>query len=999
MATSSSSTVVASTLTRPRIAIALASTIAAVSLGYYYYRHSSAEQVGLNNTLGSGQGAGSRLRRRNALRRRRHPNQPQDDSSGSESHGDDPAESPAFSFAPPLDEAAADRVSASASAPVPLPGPDSDLQQAEQSDEWYNDTPPAPRQRTGENIVTLLFRVSEDNARRNAYVHRGCLCNGCGMLPIRGIRYRCANCPDFDLCEMCESQGSHNKAHVFYKVKVPVPSSAARHVQPPWYPGDPNNVPQNLPRHLLAKWSHETGFERVELDALWEQWTFMANTEWREDPNHLCLAMDRKTFERCLVPSAGYRHPAPNLIHDRMFAFYDTNHDDLIGFEEYLHGVSYKRRKDKLKRTFDGYDVDGDGYVSRRDFLRMFRAYYVSYKQMHRDTVEGLDDYMLTNVEVQQLVNSRQPISSLFGRDQRIPDAEGGRPMEGKIFRSGGEVDVPDGKGAVSEDKPDASSREDILRDLFARNSNQSLFTESFGSSSRRPQSPARDTHYWSGILNPPRSTVDLASLLSGDHAQLDEILDSIRQQEPRVFLADDGDTASSDEDYQSTPDDRVDDEGEVSHPSVDDSGNYAISPGLPDAREFVNALPTEIQLEPQHEAFVTPQQLNFDKRKRVIARKQLYERWKRRQFYLDEEEGGMPPQGWREEQDILANVNDIAEPSKPAPAFLSPRSRSSSKVRFAEDTDDFETRSNPSTSSRSVPERWGGMEIPDAERDAGKEILYQITQQAFNELLDALFKKKEDIAVHAAETKEQREKHRQLLDSFDLQDEDEEGEEEEDGEEEDEPTKGSSEPKLVDRRPIQQQSLEELLSTSGYTVTGPAVTSETCPHGATTHQSRNSQHELHNVPTESGHPAATSSPGDSTSAMSEYRDPTMPQFMPNSTPSAAHSITTRNSDNNKNESLTSGSKTSRALANDQNTPSVPEAHVTTADTPRRIPRSTLAAWKLLDEAEQEARERGGWGRLSYAEFEEIYREHEFQDGLKNRLAYLGSWIDFCIPS
>ncbi|KAI0434922.1 hypothetical protein F5Y09DRAFT_294239 [Xylaria sp. FL1042] len=1002
MATSSSSTVVASTLTRPRIAVALASTIAAVSLGYYYYGRHSAEQASLDDTLGSSQGHGSRLHRRNALRRRRRPNQLQDDSSGSESHGDDHAESPAFSFAPPLDENAADRTAVSASAsssvPVPHPGPDPDpdpdRQQAEQSDEWYNDTPPPARQRTGENIVTLLFRVSEDNARRNAYVHRGCLCNGCGMLPIRGIRYRCANCPDFDLCEMCESQGSHNKAHVFYKVKVPVPSSAARHVQPPWYPGDPNNVPQNLPRHLLAKWSHETGFERVELDALWEQWTFMANTEWREDPNHLCLAMDRKTFERCLVPSAGYRHPAPNLIHDRMFAFYDTNHDDLIGFEEYLHGVSYKRRKDKLKRTFDGYDVDGDGFVNRRDFLRMFRAYYVSYKQMHRDTVEGLDDYMMTNVEVQQLVNSRQPISSLFGRDQRIPDAEGGRPMEGKVFRSGGEVDVRDGKGAVSEDKPDASSREDILRDLFARNSNQSLFTESFGSSSRRPQSPARDTHYWSGILNPPRSTVDLASLLSGDHAQLDEILDSIRQQEPRVFLADDGDTASSDEDYQSTSDDRVDDEGEMSHPSADDSGNRAISPGLPDAREFVNALPTEIQLQPQHETFVSPQQLNFDKRKRVIARKQLYERWKRRQFYLDEEEGGIPPQGWRDEQDILANLNDIAEPSKPAPALLSPRSRSSSKVRFAEDTDDFETRSNPSTSSRSVPERWGGMEIPDAERDAGKEILYQITQQAFNELLDALFKKKEDIAVRAAETKEHREKYRQLLDTFELQDEDDEDERS---------AKEASQPRfrqLFDRRPIQQQSLEELLSASGYTVTGPAVINEACPRVAITHQSRNDEQELCIVPTESGRPAATSSPNDSASFISEYRDPTMPQFMPNSTPCMAHSITTRSLDNNeKNESLASIPKTSRAFTGGQETPSVSEAHVATSETSSHIPRSTLAAWKLLDEAEQEARERGGWGRLSYAEFEEIYREHEFQDGLKNRLAYLGSWIDFCIPS
>ncbi|KAJ2985495.1 hypothetical protein NUW58_g5499 [Xylaria curta] len=893
----------------------------------------------------------------------------QDDSSGSESHGDDHGD--AATFDPPLNDASPD----SDTVPVPIPAVPL---QGEQPDDWYNELSNNNRQRTGENIVTLLFRVSEDNARRNAYVHRGCLCNGCGMLPIRGIRYRCANCPDFDLCEMCESQGSHNKAHVFYKVKVPVPSSAARHVQPPWYPGDPNSAAPSLPRHLLAKWSHETGFERVELDALWEQWTFMANTEWRDDPNQLGLAMDRRTFERCLVPSAGYRHPAPNLIHDRMFAFYDTNHDDLIGFEEYLHGVSYKRRKDKLKRTFDGYDVDGDGYVSRRDFLRMFRAYYVSYKQMHRDTVEGLDDYMMTNVEVQQLVNSRQPISSLFGRDQRIPDAESARHMEGKVFRSGGDVEVVDGRGAVGEDKPDASSREDILRDLFTRNSNHSLFTESFGSSSRRPPSPTRDTQYWAGILNPPRSTVDLAALLSGNHAQLDEILDSIRHQGPRVLLSDDDDeSGSSDDDYPSNPYDLLDEVGGVSYRSIDDSGNIATSPGLPDPREFLNVLPTENQLQPERETFTSPQQLNFEKRKRVIARRQLYERWKRRQFYLDEEEGALPPQGWREEQDILAHANDTTESSKSVPPHLSPRSRSSSKVRFAWDTDDMETRSTPSTSSRSVAERWGGMEIPDAERDAGKEILYQITQQAFNELLDALFKKKEDLAVLAAETKTQRDKYRQLLDDFDPQDEDEKSTKES-------PEQPASRQSPV-RRPIQQQSLHELLSTSGYSVLNPGTTEEGRSHEASDNESRNVRQETQTDQTRSCPPAAAPPPDNSTSAAPEYRDPTMPQFMPNSAPVEADwiAITHESERKDQGEALTSVPEPSKQSTSDLGTPSISEPHITRPDTPCHIPRSTLAMWKVLDEAEQEAKKRGGWGRLSYAEFEEIYRDHEFQEAVE----------------
>ncbi len=182
----------------------------------------------------------------------------------------------------------------------------------------------------------------------------------------------------------------------------------------------------------MAKLSKETGFERPELEAFWEQWTFLANTEWREDPDDLCLAMDRRTFERCLVPSGGYRHTAPSLIHDRMFAFYDTNNDDLIGFSEFLHGLSFRKRKDKLRKIFEGYDIDRDGFVTRRDFLRIFRAYYVLYKHMHRDILEGHDDQVMSSTEAHQLITSRQPLSSLFGREGRVPPRRRSAPCPGR---------------------------------------------------------------------------------------------------------------------------------------------------------------------------------------------------------------------------------------------------------------------------------------------------------------------------------------------------------------------------------------------------------------------------------------------------------------------------------------------------------------------------------------------------------------------------------------
>ncbi|KAI0006610.1 EF-hand [Xylariaceae sp. FL0662B] len=949
-----STSAAASTLTRPRVAIAIVSAITAASLGCYYYYYSYSQSRASETAFVPG----PRLHRSNALRRPHRASHHRDDSSESESHGDE-------------------NVDANALVPIRDAVDQADDQNPE---DWFNDSAQAPRQRTGENIVTLLFRVSEDNARRNAYVHRGCQCNGCGMVPIRGVRYRCANCADFDLCEVCESQGLHNKTHIFYKVKVPAPPFGPRHIQPVWYPGDPDNSIRNLPRHLLTQWSHDTGFERVELDAFWEQWTFMANTEWRDDPNQLGLAMDRKTFERCLVPSGGYRHAAPNLIHDRMFAFYDVNHDDLIGFEEFLHGVSYRKRKDKLKRTFDGYDIDGDGYVSRRDFLRMFRAYYVLYKQMHKDIFEGLDDHMMTTTEAQQLISGRQPLSSLFGREGRVPPADHSRPMEGKIFRSNGDVEVNDGRGVINEDKPDTASREEILSGLFSRNNNQSIFSESFGSS-RRPHSPERDTRYWSGIINPPHNTVDLTSLLYGDYTQLDDILESFRREEQQR-RGDDAESGSSDEDGQSESETQDVD-------GADEEGNAGLEPNetvvpvanraIPDASRFTNTLPTESQLRVQHQAIVANgQRLGIDKRKRVLARKQLYERWKRRQFYLDEEEGGLPPEGWDENQDVLLNLNGIAESSKSAPQILSPRSRSSSKVRFAEDADDYETRSNPSTSSRSVPERWGGMEIPDAERDAGKEILYQVTQQAFNELLDEIFKEKEDLAVRAAETKEQRQKYRRLLDTVVLDDEDDSSGREESESSHREESRGT--------RPIPRQSLDELLSASGYTVSPSAqdnVTQDAGPVPGSVEESRDENIKTSATVEE----AATPSIDVTSTKPEEYRDPTMPQNRPNSLPqTTANGVQSRIETakaNGVKPPETSGETCSR---------------IKKRTDPDHVPHSTLLTWKRLDLAEQEARERGGWGRLSYQEFEEIYRNHEIQDGSRNRLDYLGSWIDFCIP-
>jgi len=53
-------------------------------------------------------------------------------------------------------------------------------------------------------------------------VHYGIACDGCNMIPIRGIRFKCTACPDYDLCESCEAKNIHDPDHPLLKLKVRV---------------------------------------------------------------------------------------------------------------------------------------------------------------------------------------------------------------------------------------------------------------------------------------------------------------------------------------------------------------------------------------------------------------------------------------------------------------------------------------------------------------------------------------------------------------------------------------------------------------------------------------------------------------------------------------------------------------------------------------------------------------------------------------------------------
>ena len=51
--------------------------------------------------------------------------------------------------------------------------------------------------------------------------HEGALCDSCRQQPIFGIRWKCAECPNFDLCSLCYHGERHNLRHRFYRILAP----------------------------------------------------------------------------------------------------------------------------------------------------------------------------------------------------------------------------------------------------------------------------------------------------------------------------------------------------------------------------------------------------------------------------------------------------------------------------------------------------------------------------------------------------------------------------------------------------------------------------------------------------------------------------------------------------------------------------------------------------------------------------------------------------------
>ena len=67
----------------------------------------------------------------------------------------------------------------------------------------------------------IILRASKKEVKVKEGIHFHVVCDGCKKTPIRGNRYKCKKCPDFDFCESCYEKNKETHGHEFTKIPKP----------------------------------------------------------------------------------------------------------------------------------------------------------------------------------------------------------------------------------------------------------------------------------------------------------------------------------------------------------------------------------------------------------------------------------------------------------------------------------------------------------------------------------------------------------------------------------------------------------------------------------------------------------------------------------------------------------------------------------------------------------------------------------------------------------
>lgn len=320
----------------------------------------------------------------------------------------------------------------------------------------------------------ITYHIAEERAMNEGMEHHFVTCDQCGATPIRGIRWRCTNCSDFDLCSDCEATNMHDRTHIFEKIRVSLRSlTQPRQIQPIMYPGRPEEMAHSVDMVLKRMLASDLNISHETVDAYWQKFTLVANTPYPDDPNGVGWAINRQAFDSAFMAGYSSSVSKPNQVYDRIFSMLDSNDDGFIGFAEFMmyFGKFHKRdniAETKMEIAFHGFDVRGDGFVGRQDVLRIIRSFYRIQKDSVQDYIYAKNQE-LSIVGALDTIESSKPLNSVF----TVTDSDDStaRRMAAKTPDGFGDLQPPSGdETVVLENESTDMTRNEFLNKNFNGN-------------------------------------------------------------------------------------------------------------------------------------------------------------------------------------------------------------------------------------------------------------------------------------------------------------------------------------------------------------------------------------------------------------------------------------------------------------------------------------------------------------------------------------------------
>ncbi|KAI3632610.1 hypothetical protein MIR68_009716 [Amoeboaphelidium protococcarum] len=285
---------------------------------------------------------------------------------------------------------------------------------------------PAMKSPNSEALIQLLNSVSETQAQIDAHIHRGVTCNECHQSAIRGIRFKCLNCMDFDICQQCQFTTTHNPLHCFVQIKIPIPPLANPRIAllRPFYNGNMNqSYTDPVDSDDMDSVRAETAFDPLQFGALYQQFLSQAVSVQQNNDGTVIAVITKDNFTRCFGPIGN----GNKYLIDRLFQVFSSLNDKEIisagitfgGFIRCMNILINGTKELKIEFAFKVIDSGFKGAIVQEDLKRFLIAYLDLSKEFVRDVVrsvgeETLDNFNMRGVGSGNLIKNTAPVSASF---------------------------------------------------------------------------------------------------------------------------------------------------------------------------------------------------------------------------------------------------------------------------------------------------------------------------------------------------------------------------------------------------------------------------------------------------------------------------------------------------------------------------------------------------------------------------------------------------------